>query len=36
MADADEFTMPFQRLLTEWAWGTRGAGQDSIVAPAAC
>jgi 4-carboxymuconolactone decarboxylase len=21
MADADEFMMPFQRLLTEWAWG---------------
>jgi 4-carboxymuconolactone decarboxylase len=21
MAEADEFMMPFQRLLTEWAWG---------------
>jgi 4-carboxymuconolactone decarboxylase len=21
MADADEFMMPFQQLLTEWAWG---------------
>ena len=30
MADADEFMMPFQRLLTEWAWG------DAWSRPVAC
>ena len=31
LADTDEFLMAFQRVVTEWAWGTRGAGQVSIA-----
>jgi hypothetical protein len=27
LAGTDEFMMGFQRLLTEWAWATRGAVQ---------
>jgi hypothetical protein len=36
LASADDFLMGFQRLLTEWAWATRGAGQVSIAKRAVC
>ena len=36
LADADEFMMAFQRLLTEWPGGMRGAGQAWTARHAAC
>jgi 4-carboxymuconolactone decarboxylase len=36
LADTDEFMMAFQRVVTEWAWGTHGAGQVWIARHGAC
>ena len=36
LAGTDEFMMAFQRVVTEWAWGTPGAGQAWTARRGAC